>query len=73
MKTTADKISGAAWVGIQAALAAVEGMPSDTNAARLFGASQVRGMRTADGWMDLYLAARDGECTMAEAAEYGEE
>ena len=67
------KISGSAWVGIQAALAAAEGMPSDANAARIFGASQVAGERTADEWMELYLTAREAECTMAEAAEHGEE
>lgn len=71
--TTANEISGAAWVGIQATIAAAEGMPSDANAARIFGASQVQGMRTAEQWMELYLAARDGECTMVEAAEFAEE
>lgn len=70
---TANEISGAAWVGVQAALAATEGMPSDAGVVRIFGASQVQGTRTAEQWMELYLAARDGECTMAEAAEYREE
>ena len=73
MKTTADKITGAVWVWIQAAVAAAEGMPSDVSAARIFGASQVQGERTAEEWMDLYLNAREAECTMAEAAEHGEE
>ena len=67
------EISGAAWVGVQAALAATEGMPSDASVVRIFGASQVQGTRTAEQWMELYIAAREGECTMAEAAEFAEE
>ena len=67
------KISAVAWITMQADISAREGALSDKVAARIFGAAQVKGERTVEEWDELFAAAHSAECTMAEAAEYGEE
>lgn len=73
MKTTTKTISGAAYIGLQADLAAREGAVSARLADLFFQCAQVRGERTVVQWDALVVSAMQGDVSIADAIEFGEE
>jgi hypothetical protein len=74
MKTTASKkISGAAYVGIQADLASREGPVSPRLANLYFQCACVEGQRTFEEWEELVVKAMGAEVSVQEALEYDED
>jgi hypothetical protein len=74
MKTTTDskKISATTWISIQAEDSAAAGhFLSGAAAALIMSAAHVAGTRTEEEWDALYLAAKDAEGTMKDAADFG--
>jgi hypothetical protein len=72
MKTTTKAISGAAYCGLQADLAAREGAVSAVLAHLFFQCAVIDGARTVEEWDALVVAARSAEVTVTEALEFGE-
>lgn len=74
MKTTASKkISGAAYVGIQADMASREGAVSARLADLFFQCACIAGERTLEEWDALVVKAMEAKVTVADALEYDEE
>ncbi len=71
--TTAKRISGVAYVAMQADLASREGAVSASLAHLFFQCALVTGERSIEEWDALVLAARGADATVAEALEFGEE
>lgn len=73
MKTTTNsKISGAAYIALQADLASREGAISARLADLFFQCAVIRGERTTEEWDALVTAAKAAEVTIVEAIEFGE-
>jgi hypothetical protein len=72
MKTTGKKISGAAYVAVQADMAAREGAVSARLAHMFFQCACVQGERTIEEWDALVVQAMEAEVSVQEALEYGE-
>lgn len=72
MKTTKG-ISGAAYCGLQADLAAREGAVSAKLAHLFFQCATMTGERALEEWDALVNAAREAGATIEEALEFGEE
>ena len=72
-KTDSKKtMSAATWIAIQAEDAAAAGhFLSAAAAALIMSAAHVAGTRTEEEWDALYLAAKDAEVTMKDAADFG--
>lgn len=68
-----SKISGAAYVALQADMASREGAVSARLADLFFQCAIIRGERTVEGWDALVNAAKEAESTIGEAIEFGEE
>lgn len=66
------KISGVAYIGIQADLASREGAPSAQLAGLFFQCATVGGQRTVEEWDALVLAAREAVATVADAIEFAD-
>ena len=72
-KTDSKKtMSAVTWIAIQAEDAAAAGhFLSPTAAALIMSAAHVVGARTEEEWDALYLAAKEAEGTMKDAADFG--
>lgn len=74
MKTTASKkISGAAYVGIQADMASREGAVSARLADLFFQCACIEGQKTIEEWDNLVNQAKRAEVTVRDVLEFGED
>lgn len=72
MKTTTKRISGAAYVAVQADMAAREGAVSQRLAHLFFQCACVQGERTLEEWDALVVKAMEAEVTVQDVLEYDE-
>lgn len=72
MKTTNQKMSGAAYVGVQADLVSRDGAVGAHFADLFFQCAVLKTARTLEEWDALVVAAHTAEVSIAEAVEFGE-
>lgn len=73
MNATNKKISGVAYITVQASAASHEGPVSEKLAALFFGCAQVKGERTIEEWDEIVLKAKEHDVTPVDVIEFDEE